>query len=68
MNIRPHGWMVLLLIACWWQPAELRAQLKLGANPASISKSSLLELESANQGILLPRVPDTSVATLSTAP
>ena len=68
MNIRPHGWMVLLLIGCWWQPAALRAQLKLGANPASISKSSLLELESANQGILLPRVPDTSVATLSTAP
>lgn len=68
MNIRPHGWTVLLLFVCLWPSATLRAQLKLGANPASISKSSLLELESSRQGVLLPRVPDTAVATLSAAP
>ena len=45
-----------------------RAQLKLGANPAVINKSSILELESARQGLLLPRVPDTTVATMATAP
>ncbi len=67
MNIRPTCWIVLLLFVCG-QPAALRAQLKLGANPASISKSSILELESTRQGLLLPRVPDTTVATLATAP
>jgi hypothetical protein len=45
-----------------------RAQLKLGSNPAVINKSSILELESARQGLLLPRIPDTTVATLATAP
>jgi hypothetical protein len=67
MNIRPPGWIVLLLLACW-HPAALKAQLKLGANPASISKSSILELESSRQGLLLPRVPDTAVTTLAAAP
>lgn len=67
MNIRPPGWIVLLLLACW-HPVALKAQLKLGANPASISKSSILELESSRQGLLLPRVPDTAVTTLAAAP
>jgi|GEM_PF-394991 len=34
-------------------------QLKLGANPYTIQKSALLELNSTNQGLLLARVPDT---------
>lgn len=45
-----------------------RAQLKLGANPAVINKSSILELESTRQGLLLPRILDTTVTTLATAP
>lgn len=55
-------WMLLLL--------ELGAQgqLKLGSNPAVINKSSVLELESQVQGLLLPRIPDTAAVTLSTAP
>jgi hypothetical protein len=43
-------------------------QLKLGNNPSTINKSSLLELESNNQGLLLTRIPDTAVSTLTTAP
>lgn len=43
-------------------------QLKLGSNPATINKSSILELESLRQGLLLPRIPDTTLTTLSTAP
>ncbi len=35
------------------------AQLKIGNNPTTISKSSILELESLRQGLLLPRLPDT---------
>ncbi|RFM27858.1 hypothetical protein [Deminuibacter soli] len=46
----------------------LHAQLKLGTNPVSIHKSSVLELESSNQGLLLSRIADTTLAPLTTAP
>jgi hypothetical protein len=36
------------------------AQLKIGDNPTSIQKSSILELESSRQGLLLPRLADTT--------
>lgn len=35
------------------------AQIKIGTNGATIAPASLLELESANQGLLLPRMSDT---------
>jgi hypothetical protein len=41
------------------------AQLKVGSNPSQINKSSILELESTRQGLLLPRIPG---ANLTTAP
>ncbi len=37
-----------------------QAQLKIGDNPTSIQKSSILELESRRQGLLLPRLADTA--------
>lgn len=37
-----------------------KAQLKVGDNPTSIHKSSILELESTRQGLLLPRLADTT--------
>lgn len=43
-------------------------QLKLGDNPSMVQKSALLELESKSQGLLLPRISDTSLATMKTAP
>lgn len=43
-------------------------QLKLGDNPAVIQKSAVLELESKTQGLLLPRISDTTSLTMSTAP
>ncbi|HEY9257846.1 hypothetical protein [Chitinophaga sp.] len=42
---------------------EANAQLKVGKNPTSIQKSAILELESDKQGLLLPRVADTSLMT-----
>ncbi|MEX6689666.1 hypothetical protein QTN47_19330 [Danxiaibacter flavus] len=44
------------------------AQLKLGVTPSAINKSSILELESKVQGLLLTRVPDTLVSPLTSAP
>jgi hypothetical protein len=43
-------------------------QLKLGANPASLQKSALLELESPSQGLLLSRINDTTQSTMTSAP
>jgi len=37
-------------------PSTLAAQVKLGNNPATIDANSLLELESTDKGILIPRV------------
>ncbi|GAA3924332.1 hypothetical protein GO495_03255 [Chitinophaga oryziterrae] len=44
------------------------AQLKLGDNPGNIQKSALLELESKSQGLLLPRIADTTQTTLKNSP
>lgn len=44
------------------------AQLKLGDNPGAIQKSALLELDSKSQGLLLPRISDTTLTTLKNSP
>src|ERR1700745_205968 len=45
-----------------------QAQLKVGDNPTSIQKSSILELESTRQGLLLPRLSDTAAINALTPP
>ena len=45
-----------------------KAQLKVGDNPTSIQKSSILELESTRQGLLLPRLADTTAINALTPP
>lgn len=50
-------------------PALVHAQqLKLGASPAVIEKSALLELNSDKQGLLLPRINNFAAAPLNAAP
>ncbi|MGJ7486333.1 YadA family autotransporter adhesin [Variovorax sp. LT2P21] len=49
---------VLLLVG-----GAAQAQVKIGNNPASINPGSLLELESTNRGVFLPRVALTDRAT-----
>src|SRR3954464_5898004 len=49
----------LLLAALMGTGMLANAQLKVGDNPTSIQKSSILELESTRQGLLLPRLADT---------
>lgn len=43
----------------------VNAQVKVGENPTSINKGSILELESANKGLLFPRVVLTNTTTWS---
>ena len=44
-----------------------KAQVKIGENPTEINKASILELESANKGLLFPRVSLTNTTTWSLA-
>ncbi|RYY59660.1 MAG: hypothetical protein EOO05_12560 [Chitinophagaceae bacterium] len=46
----------------------VNAQLKVGDNPTNIQKSSILELESTRQGLLLPRLADTTGINALTPP
>ena len=58
----------LLLLALAGFSTLAHAQLKIGDNPTSIQKSSILELESTRQGLLLPRLSDTAAINLLTPP
>lgn len=53
---------LLLVLAC---PQKLAAQLKVGANPTTMSNASLLELEATDKGFVFPRVSLSSLATAS---
>lgn len=46
---------VLLIMACSYSPA-LFSQVKIGDNPKSINPDAMLEIESSNKGVLLPRI------------
>ncbi|TXJ25829.1 MAG: hypothetical protein E6Q24_13130 [Chitinophagaceae bacterium] len=59
----------LLFVALFLSSTILvNAQLKVGDNPTSIQKSSILELESTRQGLLLPRLADTTAINALTPP
>ncbi|MFY0253620.1 hypothetical protein ACDQ55_06650 [Chitinophaga sp. 30R24] len=59
--------LLLIVILLLTAPVAF-AQLKIGDNPATINKASILELESLRQGLLLPRITDTTLSPLNTAP
>lgn len=63
-----HLFFCLLAAFSLLNNTNLSAQLKLGGNPSFINKSSLLELDSKSQGLLLSRISDTTQATLTAAP
>lgn len=44
---------------------SLKAQVKIGGNPAAIDPAAILELESTRKGLLLPRVDDAGMAAIS---
>jgi hypothetical protein len=59
---------VFLLLFLLTSAVMVNAQLKVGDNPTTIYKSSILELESSRQGLLLPRLADTTAINLLTPP
>lgn len=48
--------LVILFILIVGYNNQLSAQIKIGENPKSINSDALLDIESSNKGILLPRV------------
>jgi hypothetical protein len=60
----------LCIIACliFLTKTGITQQLRLGDNPFSIEKSAVLELVSTNQGLLLPRITDTSLINTMSPP
>lgn len=46
---------ILFSVGCCYCP-DLFAQIKIGNNPSSIDSNAVLEIESANRGLLLPRI------------
>lgn len=60
--------LVLLSVSLLGTGMLATAQLKIGDNPTSIQKSSILELESSRQGLLLPRLSDTTAINSLTPP
>lgn len=59
---------VFIVVASAFFSTTVQAQLKVGNNPTSINRSSVLELESTNQGFLLPRITDTTLINGLTPP
>lgn len=49
------------LLCLVWSGLAFSQQLRLGKTPLSLQKSAILELESDNQGLLLPRITDTTL-------
>ncbi len=60
--------LVLLIAFVIASALTASAQLKIGDNPTNIQKSSILELESSRQGLLLPRLADTAAINALTPP
>jgi hypothetical protein len=52
-------WIVIVFFAF---QTTASAQIKVGDNPTLINPSAIMELESANEGFLLPRLPLTNVS------
>lgn len=68
----PHLWSekrLKLFVACvafMLLSAPAWAQMKLGDNPNTINASAILEMESTNKGLLLPRMSHTQLLSIST--
>jgi len=67
-KIQVNRKLMMLLVSVFGTGMVATAQLKVGDNPTSIQKSSILELESTRQGLLLPRLSDTAAINALTPP
>lgn len=55
--------LLIFAVALIFSTSTLFAQVKVGDNPTSINAGSVMELESTNKGLLMPRIPLTNTTT-----
>jgi hypothetical protein len=51
---------IIVTIIMMFGSTKISAQVKIGDNPTTVNSGSLLELESTNKGLLMPRLADTT--------
>ncbi len=59
---------VLMVTLAFLAMNHIHAQVKIGANPATVNTNSVLEIESTGKGILLPRSTTAQVGSMSNVP
>ncbi|WP_205513628.1 hypothetical protein [Longitalea arenae] len=59
--MRINRWLGAMLLIVLLSGKGVSQQLRLGNNPWSVEKSAVLELQSANQGLLFTRITDTAL-------
>jgi hypothetical protein len=59
--MRMIKWIGLTALFIFLDKMAISQQLRLGDNPYSVEKSAVLDLVSTNQGLLLPRITDTTL-------
>lgn len=59
-----HILLLVLVLACC-STAAVKAQVKVGNNPRNLQPDAALEIESANKGLLLPRLALTSTTSFA---
>lgn len=59
--MRMINWIGLTVIFIFFGETVSSQQLRLGDNPYTVEKSAVLDLVSTNQGLLLPRITDTTL-------
>ena len=66
--MRTVKWLIAIVVFLLVNQNVFSQQLKLGKNPYSVEKSAVLELVSDNQGLLLPRITDTTLINVLSPP
>jgi len=61
-NIKALTVLLIIIVGCKY---PLSAQIKIGENPKSINADAVLDVESSNKGILLPRIALSSTTSAS---
>ena len=63
-----NRWLGVTLLTVLCTKAGFSQQLRLGNNPYTVEKSAVLELQSANQGLLFTRIADTALINVLNPP
>ncbi len=59
--MRINRWLGAVLVTVLFATKGMSQQMRLGNNPWAVEKSAVLELQSANQGLLFSRIADTAL-------